>query len=240
MPEDRLLLSKLTRYSRMTPMEQSQSRDNRFMMLKYALHIECLEVDKCMEVELDNVEIERDETSQAPFFMIKVKLVKFFFNLHYYFIYPFQITNLRLPHNLKDVSLCLIPMFKYDKIFNKDSDCIYTNIDRFTNGYLYFKKRQEFLNLPYHLKFVSNRITFRNCLRGLESLEREGLQRYFGKFDDNVVISRGQKGKVDQVNIEEIVWKNHQIGLNREQATAVLNILNCSAYPFPFVIFGPR
>lgn len=226
----------------MAPTEQAQSKESRFKMLQYALDIECLEMDKCYDnFELDDLEIRRDITSAASVYMIKVRFRKTLIIIIINISRHFQIDNLRLPDNLKEISLCFIPMYKYNKIFNKESDCVYANVDRYTNGYLFFEKSQGIRsNLKYHLKFLSNRITFRTCIRAVQAVETMGLQGYFSKFDDNVVISLGEKGKVDQVNLQQIVWKNRQVGHNSEQSSAILNILNCSAYPFPFVIFGPR
>ena len=64
-------------------------------------------------------------------------------------------------------------------------------------------------------------------------------RRYFQTFDANV----GVPDKLKLMGVEKKVafeWANPKIAKNVEQMTAVQNIVNCSAYPSPYVIFGPR
>jgi helicase MOV-10 len=44
---------------------------------------------------------------------------------------------------------------------------------------------------------------------------------------------------VKRENFVNFEWFNKQIGKNEEQMAAIKNIVNCTAFPFPYVVFGP-
>lgn len=118
-------------------------------------------------------------------------------------------------------------------------------MERFENGYVYFEKkfprqrdgteRMIDLETTYFIRFIPNRITYRACFQALDSITQRSLQYYFDDFEDEPVKCTRDNGE----KVDRFEWYNEQIGTNEEQMTAIKNIVNCTAYPFPYVVFGP-
>lgn len=159
--------------------------------------------------------------------------------------YSFAATKNQIPPNFEEMSLCLVPMNKYfdDKI-NFEDDCIFSQIERFEGNRVFFEKkfptvrgvtRVIDLNSKYFVRFIPNRITYRACFQALDSIQLHSLHNYFNDFE--YPPENCQRRNV--VNIDNFEWYNQNIATNEEQMTAIKNIVNCTAYPFPYVVFGP-
>lgn len=160
--------------------------------------------------------------------------------------YSFFIKRNKLPPNFDEMSLCLVPMEKYkqDKI-NFEDDCIFSQIERFHNDRIFFEKKfpmtrggiQRTIDLhsTYFIRFIPNRITYRACFQALDSINQHSLRGFFDNFEQEPVNCRGE----NNLNFTKFNWYNDQIATNEEQMTAIKNIVNCTAYPFPYVVFGP-
>lgn len=188
-----------------------------------------------------------DLTSQDSFKVYALKDVLLEFNGH---LHSFPIKIHQLPLNYMETGLCLVPMSKYsdDKI-NFKGDCTFVKIEKFCDGKIHFqvkfpskqKAEEKQKQLSYDLKqklyvrFVPNRITFRSCLQALENIQRFGLSDYFENFQDPPEILEKSKSQ----KFEKFDWFNKKVEQNQEQVTAIKNIVNCTAYPFPYIIFGP-
>lgn len=159
--------------------------------------------------------------------------------------YSFPITRDKHPPNSEEMSLCLVPMSKYveDKI-NFEDDCIFAQIERFEANRVHFQKkfpvvrnvaRTIDLNQRYFVRFIPNRITYRACFQALDSIRLHRLHRFFDDFEDVPDKCHHYIGE----QVEDFEWMNKQIATNEEQMTAIKNIVNCTAYPFPYVVHGP-
>lgn len=117
---------------------------------------------------------------------------------------------------------------------------IYVGIEKCEYGMVFFKNCPNIkLNLTYNVKFVSNRVTSRTTQNAIKLMNIHRLESFFQSFDTDVRVP----GKLQSIGVQisDIFdWKNRQVAENVEQMTAVMNIVNCSAYPSPYVIFGPR
>ena len=158
--------------------------------------------------------------------------------------YSFPVVMNKLPPNFEEMSLCLVPMGKYvEGMFNTEDDSIFAQVEKVQNNRIYFQKKfpptritQTIdLNSEYLVRFVPNRITYRACFQALDSINLMLLTRYFDAFDDEPVNCKRNNGQI----IEDFEWLNKKIETNEEQKSAVKNIVNCTAYPFPYVVFGP-
>jgi AAA domain len=192
-------------------------------MIKYALNIEDLSTqDELKAFTLKNVHLDGVMTN-----------------------YSFPFKKNQLPPNFEEMSLCLVPMEKYveDKI-NIEEDSIFAQVEKVENNRIFFEKkfppirgvsRVIDLNQRYFIRFIPNRITYRACFQALDSVSQHLLSSYFDDFDDEPVNSKKNNGEP----IHQFEWYNMQIATNEEQKTAIMNIVNCTAYPFPYVVFGP-
>lgn len=203
-------------------------RKETMKMLAYALNLE-------------------DLTSQISFNGYSLKNVKLTKNEK---IYSFPIKKDLLPPNFKETALCLVPMVKYTegKINYKD-DCTFVKIQKINGENLYFdvkfssredaiqneKKIERDLEQKVHIKFIPNRITFRSCLQAIDCIKAYGLEEYFEQFDKPPQNSKKNNGDT----FDRFEWYNKQVTTNDEQLTAIKNIVNCTAYPFPYVVYGP-
>jgi superfamily I DNA and/or RNA helicase len=84
---------------------------------------------------------------------------------------------------------------------------------------------------PYHVDFIPNRITTRVAHRALEDLRETNMTEYLKTFEMENAESR-------EGDIEDFEWMNDSIENNEEQQTAIRNIVNCTSYPSPYIIFG--
>ena len=194
-------------------------------MIKYALNIEDLS--------------SQDELK--AFAMEDVKVYGLMNN------YWFNIQRNKLPPNWEEMTLCLVPMNKYRKDqINFEDDCIFTQIESVKQHQIHFEKRfpilnrdhePRYLNLDtnYFIRFIPNRITYRACFQALDTITQHLLRGFFDRFEDEPV----NCGRENNLNITNFEWYNGQIATNEEQMTAIKNIVNCTAYPFPYVIYGP-
>ena len=66
-------------------------------------------------------------------------------------------------------------------------------------------------------------------------IQQHRLHHFFDDFEDEPDTNKRDNG----APIEQFQWYNQQIGTNEEQKLAIKNIVNCTAYPFPYVVFGP-
>jgi helicase MOV-10 len=192
-------------------------------MIKYALNIEDLSSqDELKELTLRNVQLRGLMNN-----------------------YWFAATRKQLPPNFEDMSLCLVPMEKYkeDKI-NYEDDCIFAQVDKAERGQVHFEKkfptvrgntRMVDLSCKYFVRFIPNRITYRACFQALDSVKQFLLHRYFDDFEYEPENCKRDNGRI----VENFEWFNKEISTNEEQMTAIGNIVNCTAYPFPYVVFGP-
>ncbi|CAO1431408.1 unnamed protein product [Diamesa hyperborea] len=94
------------------------------------------------------------------------------------------------------------------------------------------------LHFEYCVQFIPNRISIRACLRALESISLNRLNDYFENFENEPGVYDTQRFQ-KYVKFENFEWFNEKIATNEEQMTAIKNIVNCTAFPFPYVIFGP-
>lgn len=88
------------------------------------------------------------------------------------------------------------------------------------------------------IRFIPNRSSFRVCYDALDRMKDNRVEKFFEKFEiiplRNVVAKSKPKEKV-----ENFEWFDDKISSNKEQLIAIKNIVNCTAFPHPFVIFGP-
>lgn len=157
--------------------------------------------------------------------------------------------NSNLPPNVKENNLCLVPMDKYKKaMINKEDDCIFANIDEYSKGIISFKKRPFYdrskgimsglinIDLSYAVRFVPNRITHRASLHAIEKINELRLDGFFENFSVKPYHKEVPHRTFDEA---EFKWFNKKIAANKEQKIAITNIVNGSAFPFPYIIFGP-
>lgn len=97
--------------------------------------------------------------------------------------------------------------------------------------------RKKFEPFPgeYEIKFIPNRSSFRVCYHALKCMKDYNLELFFEKFED--VPKNNVLKSIDEV--EKFEWFDEKISSNKEQIIAIKNIVNCTAFPLPFVIFGP-
>lgn len=159
--------------------------------------------------------------------------------------YSFPCPKKRVPR-FEEMSLCLVPMNKYvEGKFNNEEDSIFAPLDGVNDNEIEFTKKfpmirggiQKTIDLKsrYAVRFVPNRITYRACFQALDSIRKNALTNYFENFEDPPEVVQKNNGK----KVENFEWFNKKIETNEEQKTAIMNIVNCTAYPFPYVVFGP-
>jgi hypothetical protein len=84
---------------------------------------------------------------------------------------------------------------------------------------------------PYHVEFVPNRISTRVAHRAIEDLHATNMEKYLRSFELENAESR-------EGNIDAFEWMNESIKDNEEQQIAIRNIVNCTSFPSPYIIFG--
>lgn len=104
------------------------------------------------------------------------------------------------------------------------------------------RERRQRVNAPkidsertYHVEFIPNRVSTRVAHRALKDLKEAEMTEYIKSFDLDVDESR--YGDFEDDDFE---WFNNSIEDNEEQQIAIKNILNCTAFPSPYVIFGGK
>lgn len=163
--------------------------------------------------------------------------------------------NTTLPPNTDQISLCLIPMNKFNKessSINYESECIFAYIgeiikgveastikianpakfDHKTNTY-----RDKFdISSTYAVRFIPNRITHRASLHAIEKIRENELEDFFENFQRAPAHQRKTYRK-GYLKTYDFKWSN--VKCNMQQKIAIKNIVNCSAFPFPYCVFGP-
>jgi hypothetical protein len=86
---------------------------------------------------------------------------------------------------------------------------------------------------PYHIEFIPNRISTRVAHRALEDLKASNMTEFIKKFE-----MENFKKQVEY--FDEFDWFNESIEDNEEQQIAVQNIVNCTSFPSPYIIFGGK
>lgn len=89
----------------------------------------------------------------------------------------------------------------------------------------------------YDIRFIPNRSSHRVCYNALECMEQYGLTRFFEEF--KLIPGHLHDFKPSKEKVEKFEWFDDKISTNEEQMTAIKNVVNCTAFPLPFVIFGP-
>ncbi|XP_053685736.1 putative helicase mov-10-B.1 [Sabethes cyaneus] len=86
-------------------------------------------------------------------------------------------------------------------------------------------------DIKWRVKFNPNRTPIRMEYQALEIIKRQELSKFFFP-------SKPAK-KFPQFVREELKWFNDNISTNDEQKSAIINILNETARPAPYILFGP-
>ena len=142
-----------------------------------------------------------------------------------------------LNENPRDYQLCLTAMNHFDPEYNRDFNSIFVNIEEFKDGKIYFERKRALKNFDgksYHLKFIPNRYPTRACLFAVKKVNQK-ISPYFGNFEGfQFAVNR----RIRQFPLEDFEWKNKDVVTNEEQKQAIRQIVNCSAYPSPYVSFN--
>lgn len=210
---------------------RAQRANKQLNMFEYALNIEDLTYQSsCKQYSQKNVVFVSENSGIIP-------------------IYTFLIDRAQLPTNFREMSLCLVPMdlFKDEDKINHKDECVFVKITDYRGGSLVVelkwtkadeaKPPKIHTDKKYFVRFIPNRIAFRSCLQTYETIRNTGLSDFFEDFT-NIPNSAGI-GKKNGEKIEKFEWFNKDVLANQEQMTAIKNIVNCTAYPFPYVVFGP-
>lgn len=198
--------------------------------LKTALHIEDLtQQDALKQYTLINVKLEKGKRGS----------------------FKFHVDREKLSESIEETSLCLIPMEKFSIekfVFNKEDDCIFVFIDKFKGNTIEFKckkgkvwKEKNIISLDvlYAIRFVPNRISIRAGINALNTILQKNLTKYFELFEEIPIRTMVTKYPSKFYYNSDFDWYNKNIESNYEQKLAIKNIVNCTAYPFPYCIFGP-
>lgn len=172
-------------------------------------------------------------------------------------VFYFNIKNSSLPPNIDQSSLCLIDMEKFVKdkfMINKESDCVFGFIVecikkegsdestiRFTQQYEVgsLHNNKIYTSVKYAIRFIPNRITHRASLNAVNKVINYNLHKFFDEFKDEPCSTNIKRHRLGCLDINDFKWCNTNINSNDQQKVAIKNIVNCSAYPFPYCIFGP-
>lgn len=88
------------------------------------------------------------------------------------------------------------------------------------------------------VRFEYNRMSTRASLRGIEHVTQEkSMLEYLKHFEDPY--GRDHSNRHASFCDEDFQWTSSHIRNNNEQLTAIKNIVNCTAFPYPYLIFGP-
>ncbi|XP_075235124.1 uncharacterized protein LOC142332554 isoform X2 [Lycorma delicatula] len=81
-------------------------------------------------------------------------------------------------------------------------------------------------------KFVPQRLPYRMCHRALEFVKKEQMEFILFPLENFPY-------KKSPNFVDKLKFSNKDINNNPEQAQAVLNIVNCTSRPYPYLLFGP-
>lgn len=94
---------------------------------------------------------------------------------------------------------------------------------------------------PYHIQFIPNRVSIRVCQRAVQTAIEKEMYGYLSNFKSEAS-SRNRENlgnSCELVHIDEMIWKNSTVSRNEEQQKAVMNIINRTSFPAPYIVFGP-
>ena len=92
-------------------------------------------------------------------------------------------------------------------------------------------------NSLYDIDFFPNRMTCRTAQRAIEIIENHQLENYFKNFE--LPNSTKRFIRDSDLEFDNFNWENKKIANNNEQEQAIRNIVNQTAFPSPYVLFGP-
>lgn len=84
---------------------------------------------------------------------------------------------------------------------------------------------------PYHIEFIPNRISTRISHCAVENLKELNMVNYLKTLEM-------PNPKTIDGYFEEFEWFDNTINDNEEQKIAIQNIINCTSFPSPYIIFG--
>lgn len=137
----------------------------------------------------------------------------------------------------KDYDLYLIPM-KFLESKSKSKSEISPKIKEFKNGKVYFEYHGKIaIEELYQIRFQFYSSSYQKLITSLLLINEQHLQNYFLEFD--VAPEKCPIIFKDHKKVEILEWFDKRVETNNEQMMAIKKIVNCTAYPFPFIIFGP-
>lgn len=141
----------------------------------------------------------------------------------------------------RDISVCLVEMSKYSKVYNEPEDSITLRIEELYDDHVELWKATKFNHkLSYHADFVPNRAAIKACHHALDSVERHNWSKIFLTFDHSSIKNLSPKiESLKRRTFKDFKWNDKSIANNLEQQLAIKNIINCTAYPYPQIVFGP-
>lgn len=106
----------------------------------------------------------------------------------------------------------------------------------FTSPFFFKRDKEKSFFLCKSINFELNRLAMRASMKVISELDSSLLE--YLSFDENV---ENDQLRVDDHKFvdDDLKWSNEQVSNNKEQTTAIKNIVNCTAFPYPYVIFGP-
>jgi hypothetical protein len=89
------------------------------------------------------------------------------------------------------------------------------------------------------LSFEYNRTSTRAIMTALNFVrEQKTIASLLSNFQD-VSLAPSRFASFTEVPVGDFHWSDSQFAENTEQQAAIRNIVNCTAFPFPYVVFGP-
>ena len=159
----------------------------------------------------------------------------------YRFAAPNHVMKVLEKVEFKKVSVCISILVKTK--FGLKTNEFYGTIEKIIKEKVYFKtwydsKTKNFVCSSIFLEF--NRYTIKACLNALLSADKL-LSSYLSDFEiePHNQLEEEQNFLINGFKEKDFVWIDPRLKANKEQQTAIMNIVNCTAFPFPYVIFGP-
>ncbi|CAO1315928.1 unnamed protein product [Diamesa tonsa] len=215
---DNILLHELMTYYNMAPKMRESCL--LFVMLRYALDIETCSTLKDMEMK--DVQLKMNISHGIDIFKTC----------------SFKTDTVFKDDEWKLYAICLIPMNSFKKLSYKSKNKSYYEIKNYKNGRIYFDLKDLVdAKKLYHISFLSYSTAYQASVNALNSIKSLGLEKYFLEFE--VAPVKCSKIYRNHRKIDIFKWLDKRVATNKEQMMAIKNIVNCTAYPFPFIIFGP-
>lgn len=158
--------------------------------------------------------------------------------------YSMALPRHKLPLDFDEMHVCVVPMEKYSPgKFNYEDDSVFAQVLEHKNDRLHIKcfqtkdRRRSPIDceLKHSVRFMQSRKTYRVGFQALDKIKECGLVPFFSDFEEPPKMYK----KDNDMKREEFEWFNQQIAANEEQKLAIKNIVNSTAFPFPYVVFGP-